>query len=169
MLKKKLADKINQQLNFEFFSANIYLQMSAWAETNKFAGAAVYLKKQAQEEMGHMLKIFDYLNQKGVMAQIGKIDAPSTEFKSIHELFKDILAHEKIVTKRINDLSQQAWADKDLTTFNFLQWFVTEQHEEETQFQSILDKFDLVGTDKRGLFMIDQELAQMAAARVEEI
>jgi ferritin len=169
MLKKKMLDKLNDQLNFEFYSSNIYLQMSAWAENNKYAGAAVYLKKQAHEELVHMTKFFDYINETGSLAVVGKIDAPDTEYKSIQELFKIILNHEKIVTKRIHEISKMAWDDKDLTTFNFMQWFIAEQHEEETQFQGILDKFDIIGNDKRGLFMIDQELANMAQARPEII
>ena len=165
MPKKKTLDKLNAQINFEFYSANIYLQMSAWAENNKFAGAAAFLKKQAQEELMHMTKIFDYVNETGNMALIGKIDEPPTNFKSLYDLFKLVLDHEKIVTKRIHELSAIAWEDRDLTTFNFLQWFVTEQHEEETTFQGILDKFDLIGNDKRGMFMLDQDFASMAAAR----
>ena len=165
MLKKKILDKLNDQLNFEFYSSNIYLQMSAWAENNKYAGSAAYLKKQAQEELVHMTKIFDYINETGSMAVIGKIEAPKINYKSIYETFKIILDHEKIVTKRIHEISQIAWTDKDLTTFNFMQWFIAEQHEEEKQFQGILDKFEFIGSDKRGLFMIDQELGSMAAAR----
>ena len=167
MPKKKMVDKLNAQLNFEFYSSNIYLQMSAWAENNKFAGAALFLKKQATEELLHMTKIFDYINETGNMALVGKLDAPGTEFKSLNDVFKKVLDHEKIVTKKIHDLSALAWEERDLTTFNFLQWFITEQHEEETTFQGILDKFDLIGNDKQGLFMIDQELASMAAARPE--
>ena len=165
MLKKKILDKLNDQLNFEFYSSNIYLQMSAWAENNKYAGAAAYLKKQAQEELVHMTKIFDYVNETGSIAIIGKIEAPKINYKSIYEIFKIILEHEKIVTKRIHEISHIAWTDKDLTTFNFMQWFIAEQHEEEKQFQGILDKFEFIGSDKRGLFMIDQELGRMAAER----
>ncbi len=165
MLKKKMLDKLNNQLNFEFYSSNIYLQMAAWAENNKYAGAGAYLKKQAQEELLHMTKIFDYINETGSMAIVGKIDAPKVTYKSIIEVFEIILEHEKIVTKRIHEISHMAWTDKDLTTFNFMQWFVAEQHEEETQFQGILDKFAFIGNDKRGLFMIDQDLGNMAAAR----
>jgi len=167
MLKKKMLDKLNSQINFEFYSSNIYLQMSAWAENNKYAGAAAFLKKQAVEELDHMMKIFDYVNQTGNMALIGNIDEPNSNYKSVHDMFKIILNHEKIVTKRIHELSELAWKERDLTSFNFLQWFVTEQHEEETTFQGILDKFDLIGNDKQGLFMIDQELANMAMARPE--
>lgn len=165
MLAKKMLDKLNDQLNFEFYSSNIYLQMAAWAENNKYAGAAEYLKKQAHEELAHMMKIFNYINETGSMALVGKIDAPKTTYKSIQDVFIIILDHERIVTKRIYEISQMAWNDKDLTTFNFMQWFIGEQHEEETQFQGILDKFEFIGSDKRGLFMIDQELGSMAASR----
>ena len=168
MLKKKMLDKLNLQLNFEFYSSNVYLQMSAWAENNKYAGAAAFLKEQALEEQEHMLKFFDFINERGSMALIGKIDEPKVNVKSLHEMFKIILDHEREVTKRIHEITQMAWKDNDLNTFNFMQWFVTEQHEEETQFQGILDKFDLIGNDKRGLFMLDQELKNMATARSTE-
>jgi len=167
MISKKMADQLNQQLNLEFYSSNIYLQMSAWAETNKLSGSAAFLKKQAAEEMMHMMKFFDYLNESDHMAILGKIDAPATSYKSIEDLFKKVYAHEQHVTKKIHEIAEQAWKEKDLTTFNFMQWFITEQHEEETQAKGILDKIDLIGSDKKSLFLFDSELGNMAAARPE--
>lgn len=164
MLSKKLAKKLNDQINFEYFSSNVYLQMSAWAEFNALPGTAAFLKNHAAEELGHMHRIFTYVNETGTLALVGKIDGPPTEFKSISEVFKDILAHEQLVTKKIKEITAIAWEEKDFATFNFLQWFVDEQHEEETLVKGIVDKINLIGSDKRALYLIDRELAQMAAA-----
>ena len=162
MISKKMAEYLNQQVNLEFYSSNIYLQMSAWAETNSLPGTAAFLKKQAAEEMMHMMKIFDYVNQSDHMAIIGKIDAPATNYKSLEDLFKKVYAHEQHVTKKIHEIAELAWKEKDLTTFNFMQWYITEQHEEETQAKGILDKIDLIGNDRRALFLVDRELGSMA-------
>jgi ferritin len=165
MLSKKMADKLNKQLNLEFYSSNIYLQMCAWADAQGLEGTAEFLKKQAAEEMEHMMKIFDYVNESGNMAIIGKIDEPGTEYKSVKEVFEKAFAHEQFVTKSIHKLSEAALAEKDYATHHFLQWYVQEQHEEETQFSAIMDKINLIGADKRGLYLIDREMAQRTAQR----
>ena len=167
MLSKNMAGQLNQQLNLEFYSSNVYLQMSAWAETNGLSGCASFLKKQAAEEMMHMMKFFDYINESESMAVVGKIDAPAAKYKSVEELFKTVYSHEQHVTRKIHEIAALAWKEKDLTTFNFMQWFITEQHEEETQAKTILDKLDLIGTEKRALYLFDRELGNMAAARPE--
>lgn len=164
MLSKKLAKKLNDQINFEYYSSNVYLQMSAWAEFNALPGAAAFLRTHAAEELEHMHRIFTYVNETGALAVVGKIDAPPTEFKSISEVFNTVLEHEILVTKKINDITSLAWEEKDFATFNFLQWFVDEQHEEETLVKGIVDKIDLIGGDKRALYLIDRDLAQMATA-----
>ena len=165
MLSKKMADKLNKQLNLEFYSSNIYLQMCAWADAQGLEGTASFLKKQAVEEMEHMMKIFDYINESGSMAVVGKIDEPATDYKSVKEVFEKAFAHEKFVTKSIHKLSESAMAEKDYATHQFLQWYIEEQREEEAQFSSIMDKINLIGADKRGLYLIDREMAQRAAQR----
>jgi ferritin len=165
MLSKIMLDKLNKQINFEFYSSNIYLQMASWADTQGLEGCAAFLKKQAREEMEHMHKIFEYVLESGEMAVIGKLDAPATDYDSVEEIFKKSLDHEKQVTKRIHDISETAWKEKDLASFNFMQWFVNEQHEEEASFTRIVDKIKLIGVDKRTMYLIDRELGGMAAAR----
>ena len=167
MISKKMAEQLNQQLNLEFFSANVYLQMSAWAETNSLVGSAAFLRRQSAEEMMHMMKFFDYINQSESMAVVGKIDEPTASFRSVEDMFKKVYDHEKHVTKKIHEIAELAWKEKDLTTFNFIQWVISEQHEEENQAKTILDKIDLIGTDKRGLFMVDRELGNMGTAEAE--
>jgi len=165
MASKAMIKKLNGQLNKEFYSSNLYLQMSAWCETKGLEGSAAFLKTHADEEMLHMNKFFTYVAELGGMATIGQIEAPPVEYKSLKDLMEKILKHEKYVTKSIHDLTDAAWEEKDHATYNFLQWFVSEQHEEETLFKSILDKLELVGSEnKQGLFFIDRELGQMATA-----
>jgi len=110
----------------------------------------------------HMNKIFDYVNESDGMALVGEIKAPSSDFPSVREMFGVIYKHECYVTKQINEIVGQAFEEKDFFTFNFLQWYVSEQHEEEALFKSILDKFELIGDEKNRLFFIDQELSKMA-------
>jgi ferritin len=169
MTSKAMIDKLNGQLNKEFYSSNLYLQMSAWCDNKGLEGSAAFLKTHAEEEMQHMLKFFTYINELGGMAEIGPIEAPPVKYKSLHDLVDKIRAHEKYVTKSIHKLAEAAWEEKDHATYNFLQWFVSEQHEEETLFSSIKDKLNLIGADNnQGLFFIDRELGQMAAATPAE-
>jgi ferritin len=135
--------------------------MSAWCESKSLSGCAAFLKGHAREEMEHMERFYNYINEKGEMAVIGKIDEPPVNYKSVEEIFKAAFKHEKVVTKAIHNLVEAATKEKDYVTLNFLQWFVEEQHEEETLFQSVLDKIDLIGLDKRGLYMFDKEVAKL--------
>lgn len=164
MLSKNLIDKLNKQINLEFYSSNIYLQMSSWCDSQGLAGCAKFLKLHADEEMMHMRKLFDYVNETGGMAVIGEIKAAGSDYKSITDMFRQIYEHECLVTREINSLVGIAFGEKDFSTFNFLQWYVAEQHEEESLFKSILDKIGIIGDEKKGLFFIDQELAKMADA-----
>lgn len=161
MLKQEMAIKLNEQLNLEFFSANLYLQMSAWCNDKGFEGASAFLKTQSQEEMDHMRRLFDYLNDTGTMPVLGSIDAPPVGFTDLREVLKCAYEHEQMITKKINELAHAAMTLQDYSTFNFLQWYVSEQHEEEKMFKSILDKLALVNTDGSGLFFIDQDLKKM--------
>ncbi len=161
MLKQEMALKLNEQLNLEFFSANLYLQMSAWCSDKGFEGASAFLKSQSQEEMDHMRRLFDYLNDTGTMPVLGTIAAPPVGFTSLAEVFKQTYEHEQMITQKINELAHAAFTLQDYSTFNFLQWYVAEQHEEEKLFKSILDKLSLVDTDSSGLFFIDQDLKKM--------
>jgi ferritin len=102
------------------------------------------------------------------MALVGAIEAPKAEYESILEMFREILDHEKLVTRRINALVDLAMSKKDYSTFNFLQWYVAEQHEEENLFGTILDKVEMIGTDKKGLFFLDREIGRMRAAMAAE-
>lgn len=169
MASKSMIKKLNGQLNKEFYSSNLYLQMSAWCDMKGLEGTATFLRTHAEEEMLHMKKFFTYISELGGLALIGQIEAPQVEFKSLKDMMEITLKHEKYVTKCIHELTDAAWEEKDHATYNFLQWFVSEQHEEETLFKQVLDKLNLVGSEnKQGLFFIDRELGQMAATESAE-
>ncbi|ABN74161.1 ferritin [Actinobacillus pleuropneumoniae] len=158
MLQQKIIDQLNEQINLEFYSSNVYLQMSSWCSKNGFAGAANFLLRHADEELEHMQKLFNYVSETGGLPLLGKIEAPRKEYASLKELFDEVLAHEKHVTAKINELVEVTFAAKDYSTFNFLQWYVAEQHEEEKLFGEILDKFAVAGEGNKSLYFIDKDL-----------
>ncbi|NHB95973.1 non-heme ferritin [Photorhabdus stackebrandtii] len=164
MLNQEMINKLNEQMNLEFYSANLYLQMSAWCSDKGLAGAAAFFKSHSQEEMQHMHRLFDYLSDTGAMPRLGQIDAPSVDYESISHVLKRTYEHEKFITAEINKLAHLAITTQDYSTFNFLQWYVAEQHEEEKLFKSILDKLDMVGEDGKALFFLDKDLKDLAAA-----
>ncbi len=162
MLKPKMVTRLNAQINLEFYSSNLYLQMSAWCEEKSFDGAARFMQGQAAEEMEHMNRLFRYVSETGSLPIVGAIPAPPYKFKSLRALIKSTYEHERMITEKINALAHEAFTSQDYSTFNFLQWYVAEQHEEETLFKSILDKIELVGDDGHALFFIDKDLGEMA-------
>ena len=127
-----------------------------------FEGAAKFLSEHAAEEMQHMRKLFTYLNETGALAVITAIEAPAHEYKSLKEIIELTYKHEKLITSKINELVGKTFEEKDYSAFNFLQWYVAEQHEEEKLFSGILDKLNLLGEDGKGLFLIDKDLGNLA-------
>nr|WP_228550637.1 non-heme ferritin [Endozoicomonas sp. OPT23] len=163
MLTQKMVDKLNEQINLEFYSSNLYLQMASWCESQGLDGCNEFLRRHAQEEMEHMQKLFNYVNETGAMAVLGAIEAPPHKFESVRDVFLRTYEHECEITRCINELANTAFEEKDFSTFNFLQWYVGEQHEEEKLFKGILDKIDMIGVDGKGLYFIDQEVAKVVA------
>jgi ferritin len=158
MISKKMADALNKQINAETYSAYLYQAMSAYASSTNMSGVANWLAVQALEEMGHAKKIYDYVLSVGAKVVLEGIDKPPTDFESVKQIFKATLDHEKKVTKMINALVDLAKKDNDHATEIFLQWFVTEQVEEEEHAGDIVAKLNMAG-DKGGvLFMIDKWL-----------
>ena len=160
MLSKKMEKALNGQINAEIYSSYMYLSMSAWFEQAGLAGLANWMRQQVQEEMFHGMKIFDFVNERGSKVVLGAIDQPPTEWKSALDVFKATLAHEQKVTGLINDLTNLALDERDHATNIFLQWFISEQVEEEAGVGAILDKLKLIGKESSGLFALDQELGQ---------
>lgn len=163
MLTQTMVDKLNSQINLEFYSSNLYLQMASWCESQGLDGCTTFLRRHAQEEMTHMHKLFNYVNETGAMAILGAIEAPPHQFESVRDVFSCTYEHECKVTQCINELAHTAFTEKDYSTFNFLQWYVSEQHEEEKLFKSILDKIDMIGVEGKGLYFIDQEVAKLVS------
>lgn len=161
MLNKAVVQKLNEQINYEMFSSNLYLQMSAWCAAHGFDGAAAFLAEHAQEESQHMQRIFNYMIDAGEQPEIRAIEAPEAQFASLEDVFKKTFDHEMFITQKINELVGTAMKESDYSAFNFLQWYVAEQHEEEKLFKSIVDKFALLGDNGLGLHSIDRQLAAL--------
>jgi len=169
MLSNEMTDKLNEQLNLEFYSANLYLQMSAWCDDKGFEGAASFMRSHSTEEMQHMQRLFNYLIDTGAMPVLGTISAPPVQFGSLMDVLAQAYKHEQLITNAINALAHTAMACQDYSTFNFLQWYVAEQHEEEKLFKSILDKLTLVGDSGQALFFIDKDLQKLSETGAETL
>jgi len=159
MISKKIQDAMNRQLNREIFSGYLYLSMAAYFDSINLPGFSNWMKIQAQEEMVHAMKFYGHINEREGKVTMQDIEAPETEWDSPQAVFEHTLKHEQIVTGLINDLVNLSIEEKDHASNNFMQWFVTEQVEEESSANDILQKIKLAG-DGAGLFMLDQQLAQ---------
>ena len=118
MLSKAITAKLNEQINLEFYSSNVYLQMSAWCDNHGYEGAAAFLLRHADEELEHMQKLFTYVSETSGMPLLGKIEAPKHDYASLKEVFETTLEHEKLVTSKINELVECTFAEKDYSTYN---------------------------------------------------
>jgi ferritin len=165
MLSQSMQDQLNAQIALEYVSSNLYLQMSAWCEHHNFENAAAFLRTHAVEERNHMEKLYNYVLDTGGYPILSEIPAPKSEYSSLKEVFEDTLEHEKHITAKINELVDHALTTKDFSTFNFLQWYVQEQHEEEKLFNTVLGKFELIGDDTKSVYFIDKEIAKIAAKK----
>jgi ferritin len=164
MLKKKMEDALNKQLNAEGFSAHLYMSMSAYLESINLKGMAAWMRLQSNEEKMHEMKFFDFIISRGGKVALGKINAPPTEWDSPQAIFEAAYGHEQMITEKINKLVDLSLAESDHASNAFLQWFVTEQVEEEESVLEIVDQLKLAGDDRGALFMIDKELGQRAPA-----
>ncbi len=167
MLSTKTIESLNHQINLEIYSSHLYLQMSSWCSYQSLEGCAAFLSQHADEEMMHMRRLFNYLQETGALATIGGMQAPPAKFESLTQMFEKIYEHEQLVTSKINDLVHLANTEPDYATLQFLQWYVAEQHQEEFLFKSILDKINLIGTEGQGIFFIDREIGNMANNKAE--
>lgn len=160
MIKKKMQEALNYQLNRELYSSYLYLSMSAYFQSIDMKGFAHWMRVQTQEELAHAMKFYDYLVQRKGRVTLSSIEDPPLEWGSPMEAFEHVYEHEQKVTGLINDLVDLAISEQDHTTNNFLQWFVTEQVEEEESASEVVEKLKLVGDATEGLFMLDKELGQ---------
>ncbi|MGR6088190.1 MAG: ferritin [Arcticibacter sp.] len=158
MLSKKIQDLLNRQVELESASSQYYLAMASWAEVKGYNGVSKFLYKHSDEERMHMLKLVHFINERGGHGLVPALKAPTANFKNIQEIFEMILKHEVHVSTEINKLVERCLAEKDYTTHNFLQWYVSEQIEEEALARNILDKLNLIGNDKGGMYLFDRDL-----------
>jgi ferritin len=164
MLSPKIEKALNQQVVLEADSSQIYLSMASWAETQGMNGVAAFLYKHSDEERLHALKLVRFINERGGHAVVPALSKPPHTFKGVKSLFEDVLNHEIHVTNEINKLVDICLKEKDYTTHNFLQWYVSEQIEEEALARRIMDTLKLIGDDKGGLYFFDRDIAAMGAA-----
>lgn len=160
-ISSEIAKAINDQISYEASSASAYVAIGSWCERIGYDGSAAFFFEQANEENTHMLKFIHYLNNAGAEAIIPAIEKPQDKFDSLESTFQAGLKSEQTVTKLINNLVDMAEKEKDRATYSFLQWFVSEQIEEETLFQTILQKFEILGRDKLAVYQLDQSLASI--------
>ena len=161
MLSEKMQSVLNKQIRIEAESSQIYLAMASWAEQKGLEGTSQFMYAQSDEERLHMLKLFKYINERGGYAIVTELSAPSLEFGSIKEMFETLFKHEIFVSQSINELVHISLEEKDYATHNFLQWYVAEQIEEDAQARTILDKINLIGDDKGGLYLFDNDIKQL--------
>ena len=160
-LNKKSEQLLNQQVAMEENSSAGYLVMASWCDVKGYKHAAKFLYDQAEEERAHMLKLFHYINDVGGHALQSDITGIQHTFQSLREVFELTLAQEVKVSQAIHRLVDHCLTSKDFATFNFLQWFVAEQIEEETTARRILELFDIIGEAGVGLYMIDKEIGSL--------
>ncbi|PIE66744.1 MAG: ferritin [Deltaproteobacteria bacterium] len=160
MISEKMTDALNQQVNREIYSAYLYMAMSAHCNQSGLKGFANWFMVQYHEEMLHAMKIYEYIQRQGSAVELAAIQAPPTDFASPLDMFTQTLAHEQFITRSINDLMELAIAEKDHASQIFLEWYVTEQVEEEDNDNDIIARLNFIKDNPQGLMMLDRELAQ---------
>jgi ferritin len=160
MLSKAIQDAINEQIKNELYSAYLYLSMSAHFEAHNLPGFARWMRLQAQEEQGHAVKFFDYMHDRGGVVRLQAIDQPPAEWKSSLALFEQVLEHEQLVTGMIHRLYELAAKENDYATGIMLQWFITEQVEEEKNATQIIEDLKLIDAHGTAMLMLDKQLGK---------
>lgn len=161
MFSSKMESALNKQLELEGYASFLYLSMASWCEREGLEGCAKFMYRQSAEENEHMMRIFNYINEMDGHALAPAIEQPPHVFESVKSLFDQVYAHEKKVTSAINHLVALSYDEKDHATFNFLQWYVEEQREEEALMRTILDRIKLIGDGPQSLYYIDLELEKI--------
>lgn len=155
-----MCKALNNQVNAELFSSYLYLSMSSWFSERSLSGFASWMRVQAQEELSHGMKIYDYILERGGKVKLGVIDQPESVWKSAVEVVEEVAAHEAKVTGLVNDLVDVALGEKDHATNIFLQWFVSEQVEEEASVGEVFERMKMIDGDSAGMFAMDMELGK---------
>jgi len=163
MFSKKLSDRMNEQIKHEFYSSYLYLAMSAYFQGINLPGFAHWMSVQSREEYSHAMKFFSHIIERGGKVELEAIEKPKAEFKSPLDVMKKVLEHEQKVTALINSLYELATKEKDYPGQIMLQWFVTEQVEEEKSASEVLHLLKQIGDAPAGLIMLDRQLAARKA------
>ncbi len=161
MLSNTIEDALNKQIRIEAESSQVYLAMAVWAEVKGLEGISNFMYEHSDEEREHMLKLIKFVDERGGHAHISELAAPNVKFNSFQDMFKKLLEHEIFVSQSINELVHISLQEKDYATHNFLQWYVAEQIEEEATARTILDKINMIGDDKGGLYLFDRDIQQL--------
>lgn len=156
-----MEDALNKQAQMEGQASQIYLAMASWAEVQGFDGITQFLYAHADEERMHMLKLMKFINERGGHATVNTLEEPTANYDSFKTVFQSVYDHEVLVSNSINELVDISLQEKDYATHNFLQWYVSEQIEEESLARTILDKINLIGDDKGGLYLFDNDVKQL--------
>ena len=164
MISKKMQVALEKHVGAEFESAHLYLAMSAWCESKAFKGFGRWLRIQFEEEQAHAMKLLDYLLSRGCTVSFGPVAAPTAEYGSILQVFEKTLEHERSVTDKVHRLHALAGAEKDTATQVFLQWFVSEQVEEEARVVEIVDKLKMVSERPGAALYLDKEYGKRGRA-----
>ncbi|ARM30413.1 ferritin [Prosthecochloris sp. HL-130-GSB] len=160
MLSKTLQKALNEQIQKEFYSSYLYLSMAAYAESKNLPGFAHWLKMQQQEEHGHAMKFYKYVNERGGRVELLALEQPPADFASPTAMFEEVLKHEQYITSSINKLYEKALKENDYATQVMLQWFIEEQVEEEASASEILETLKMAGEKGQALLMLDRQLAR---------
>ena len=158
MLKSVIEKALNKQIELEASSSQYYLSMASWTENQGLSGTSSFLYQHSDEERMHMLKLVKFINERGGKAVIPALIKPPTTFKSLTHVFESLLEHEVNVTESINNIVDICLTEKDFTTHNFMQWYVAEQLEEEALARTTIDKLNMIGDDRAGLYLFDRDL-----------
>lgn len=165
MLHKNIQEALNNQVKLEAASSQAYLAMAVWAEIQPgLDGVSEFFFQQSDEERIHMLKLIRFINERGGFAAVPALEQPMVTFPSLKKLFEEYLKHELQVSASINDLVDLALKEKDYATHNFLQWYVSEQIEEEKTARVLNDKLEMIGEDKSGLYLFDRDVLNVRQA-----
>lgn len=161
MLTKKVESALNNQIEMEAQSSQFYLAMASWAECNGYNGTAQFLYRHSDEERMHMLKLVKYVNERGGKAIVPALSKPPHTFKDLSTIFNQLLNHEIKVSAEINKVVDVCLKEKDYSTHNFMQWYVSEQIEEEALARTIMDKLNMIGSDKGGMYLFDRDIQSL--------
>jgi len=163
MLSERMQKALNDQIKLEGDSSQIYLSMAVWSENQGMEGVAKFMYDHADEERQHMLKIIRFVNERGGAAIVPEIAKPTSDFGSLKKMFEILFNHEVMVSKKINDIVHVTLEERDYASNNFLQWYVSEQIEEEALARMVLDKINMIGDDKGGLYLFDNDIKTIVA------